>query len=100
MTLCVKYSNSPKLAPKVVKPALESSFYLKIKNESNLLINMVGMIDLLSNMLSSSSISRRRFEKSSLFRDHLEVVTLNLDLHLLKMCEPEVEHSPREHSRT
>ena len=96
----MKCGSSPKPGSKAMKPALESSFYLKIKNESNLLINMVGMIDLLSNMLSPSSISRRRFEKSSLFSDHLEVVTLNLDLHLLKMCEPEVEHSPTEHSRT
>ena len=38
------YGSSPKLGPKAVEPALESSFNMKIKNESNRLIGMVGMI--------------------------------------------------------
>ena len=36
----MKYDNSPKLSPKAMKLALESSFYLKIKNESNRLIGI------------------------------------------------------------
>ena len=34
--LYVKYGNSPKLCPKAMKPALKSSFYLKIRNELQL----------------------------------------------------------------
>ena len=69
-----------------MKPVLESSFYLKIKNESNLLISMVGMIDPLY------SNSERHFKKS--FNDYLEVVTHNLDLHWLKdrVCQKSNPH--------
>ena len=49
----MKYGNSPKLGPKAMKPTLEFSFYLKIKNESNHLIGMVTMIEPLSSTLPS-----------------------------------------------
>ena len=39
--LHVKYDNFPKLAPKSMIPALEYIFYLKIKNKSNHLIDII-----------------------------------------------------------
>ena len=42
--LYVMHGNSHKLGPKPIKPVLESSFYPKLKNESNHLIGMVSMI--------------------------------------------------------
>ena len=51
--LYMKYGKSPKVGSKVMKPALEYSFYLKIKNESNHLIGKVGMIETLSSKLHS-----------------------------------------------
>ena len=59
LTLYVKYGNSPKLGPKAIKSALESFFYLKIKNKSNYLISIVRMIEPLSSTLSPFSNSRR-----------------------------------------
>ena len=50
ISLNVKHGNS-KLHLKSLKPALESSFYMKIKNESSRLIGMVRMIEYLSSML-------------------------------------------------
>ena len=47
----MKYENPLKLSPRAMKPALESSFYLKVKNESNRLIGMVRMIEPLSSVL-------------------------------------------------
>ena len=46
--LHVNYDNSLKLGTKAMKPALESSFYLKIKNKINCLIGIVRKIELLS----------------------------------------------------
>ena len=62
--LYVKYGNSPKLSQKTMKPALECSFYLKIKNETNRLIGMFRMIDPLSSTLPPSCNSRRGLKKS------------------------------------
>ena len=86
----MKYGYSSKLGPKATKPALESSFYLKIENESNRLIGMVGMIEPLSSILSPASNSRKSLKKSwdDRFCDHLEIVILSVDLHwLLKDVE-------------
>ena len=83
--LYVKYGNSSKLGPKVMKPALESSFYLKIKNKRNHLIGVVCChcfsvatygwynIWMMSSKLPPSNNSRRCFKKSCdhHFYDHL-----------------------------
>ena len=63
-----------------MKPALKSSFYLKIKNESNHLIGLISCT-----LSSSSSFRRRCFKKSwdHHFCDHLEIVILSFDLHRL-----------------
>ena len=45
----MKYGNSPKMCPKPMKPALKFCFYPKTKYENNHLIDMVGMIEPLSN---------------------------------------------------
>ena len=47
----MKCDNSPKLSSKAIKPALELSFYLKIKNENNCLIGMVRIKESLSSTL-------------------------------------------------
>ena len=59
-----KVGNSPKLGPKAMKRALESSFNLKIKSESNHLVDMLRMIEPLSSLLSPASNSRRHFKRS------------------------------------
>ena len=75
ITLYAKHGNSPKLGPKAMKLAFESSFYLKIKNESNRLIGMVGMIEHLSSTLPPSTSSKSCFKKSWDYRfcNHLEI---------------------------
>ena len=62
--------------PKAMKLALEFSFYMKIKNESNHPIDMVGMIESLSSTLSPLSNSKRDHR----FCDHLEIVILSFNL--------------------
>ena len=62
--LYVKYGIPPKLGLKAMKPTLESSFCVKIKNENNRLIDMIGMIEPLSSTLPSASNSSSCFKKS------------------------------------
>ena len=60
----MKYGKSPTLCQKAIKTALESFFFLlKVKNGSNHLIGMVGMIDPLSSILPPSSNSMRCLKK-------------------------------------
>ena len=94
----MKYGNSSKLGSKAMKPALENSFYLKIKRESNRLIGIVGMIESLLSRWPLSCNSRKCFKKSwgHRFCDYSEIVILSVDLHwLLKniQCTQKVKPS-------
>ena len=63
----MKYDNPSKLCPRAMKPALVSSFYLKIKKENDHLIGVVMVIEILSSMLPRVAQKSQNFQKSLKF---------------------------------